>query len=421
MHAVVITIGDEILNGTTVDTNSAFLGRELSLLGIQLMEKISISDTDRHIRQTLDRYMGNTELIIMTGGLGPTLDDVTKQTLCTYFDTRLEFNDTVFQFIANRFAQRGLTMTERNRQQAYLPASCTVVPNTMGTAAGMWFERAGTVLVSLPGVPYEMQHIYRSELVARFQAHFTLPAIVNYHIMTSGIGESWLADKIEDIETSLPADVTLAYLPSPGIVKLRLTGRGADTNQVVLRVAGWAHQIEERLGAHVYGKDNILLQEAIGNRLNALQATVSLAESCTGGNIGRLITQIPGSSAYFLGSVISYDNSVKERILGVSPDILAEHGAVSEATVAAMLAGVLQLIGTDYAIAVSGVAGPGGGTDDKPVGTVYIGVSGRGTTRIKRYNFAQDRQINIEYSSMYALHMLRVLLDEHLEKQELKG
>ena len=421
MQAVVITIGDEILNGTTVDTNSAFLGKELALLGIQLREKVSISDTDHHIRGSLHRYMGHTDLIIMTGGLGPTLDDKTKQTLCSYFNTELVFNATVFKFIENRFAQRWLKMTERNRQQAFLPATCTVVPNTMGTASGMWFERDGTVLVSLPGVPYEMKHIYRSELVERFRKHFALPVIENYYIMTSGIGESWLADQIEEIETSLPLDVRLAYLPSPGIVKLRLTGRGNEQKKVAMRVSVWAQQIELRLGSHVFANENISLQEAVGRRLLALQATLSLAESCTGGNIGRLITQIPGSSAYFLGSVISYDNSVKERLLGVDPDILSTHGAVSEETVAAMLDGVLDLIGTDYAIAVSGVAGPGGGTEDKPVGTVYIGVSGRGTRRIQRYNFAQDRAVNIEYSSMYALHMLRVLLDEHLEKQELKG
>ena len=255
----------------------------------------------------------------------------------------------------------------------------------------------------------------------RFRKHFALPVIENYYIMTSGIGESWLADQIEEIETSLPLDVRLAYLPSPGIVKLRLTGRGNEQKKVAMRVSVWAQQIELRLGSHVFANENISLQEAVGRRLLALQATLSLAESCTGGNIGRLITQIPGSSAYFLGSVISYDNSVKERLLGVDPDILSTHGAVSEETVAAMLDGVLDLIGTDYAIAVSGVAGPGGGTEDKPVGTVYIGVSGRGTRRIQRYNFAQDRAVNIEYSSMYALHMLRVLLDEHLEKQELKG
>lgn len=417
MQAAVLTIGDELLNGSTVDTNSAFIGKELANLGIQLLEKSTIADTKEAITLHLDRLLPKVGLIILTGGLGPTADDITKTTLTGYFNTRLVRNEYVLGHIADRFATRGLVMTDRNREQALVPETADVLQNDMGTAPGMWFTHNDTSVISLPGVPYEMQHLMVERVLPRIRKEFDLPVIIHHHIMTSGIGESWLADKIRDIESDLPPHISLAYLPSPGIVKLRLTGRGEDRARMENEIRFQSNRLTERLGNHVYGYDGISLQEAVGKRLLSLKATLSLAESCTGGNIGSLITEIPGSSSYFMGSVISYDNRIKEQLLGIDPDILNSYGAVSEETVNAMLQGVSALMQTDYAIAVSGVAGPGGGTEEKPVGTVYIGVSGKGTTRIKRYNFTHDRLINIRYSSIYALHELRTLLDSHLEIQ----
>ncbi len=417
MRAIVITIGDELLNGTTVDTNSAFLGRELGNIGIQLFEKLAISDKKEHIIDSLERYVGKADLILFTGGLGPTKDDITKQTLCEYFGGTLVRDASVLAGIEKAFARRGLTMTDRNSDQALVPDVCTVVPNAYGTAPGMLFEQNGSLVFSMPGVPFEMRSMFAEQVIPILQQRLELPVIVNRHLMTSGIGESWLADRIADLEEALPPHITLAYLPSPGVVKLRLTGRGTDSRKLQEEVDAQVQLFAERLGKHVYGYDEETLMASIGRRLMALNKTLSLAESCTGGNIGKLITSIPGSSAYFMGSVVSYDNSVKEKVLGVSRATLDTHGAVSEETVQEMLSGILRITGTHYAIAVSGVAGPGGGTEDKPVGTVYIGVAGPSVTEIKRYTFGQKRDTNIEYSSMYALHHLRSMLDADLEKQ----
>ena len=416
MQAAVITIGDEILNGTTLDTNSAFLGSSLADLGIQLFEKVTIADDATAIRNYLDKYIGVLKVVIFTGGLGPTADDITKNTIAEYFKVKLIYHPSIADEITERFAKRGLKMTERNQEQAMLPENCTVLTNKMGTAPGMWFEQSETYIISLPGVPYEMKHLFEEQVRPRLLKTLELPLIIHHHIMTSGIGESWLADKIEDIENDLPNHITLAYLPSPGIVKLRLTARGTKNQDLQQEIDAFSHRFTKRIGHYVYGFDGETLQEAIGKRLMKLNATLSLAESCTGGNIGHLITSIPGSSRYFMGSVISYDNTVKHKVLNIQSELLETHGAVSEETVHAMLKGVLELMNTDYAIAVSGVAGPGGGSKEKPVGTVYIGIAGNGVFEVKHFRFTHDRRINIQYSSIYALHELRMLLDKHLEK-----
>lgn len=421
MQAIVITIGDEILNGTTVDTNAAFLGRELSNLGIQLKEKISISDQAKHILDTLNRYVGQVDIMLITGGLGPTKDDITKYTLNEFFQGNLVLNEDVLRSIEDRFQKRGFTMTDRNRDQALVPDVCTVVNNALGTAPGMLFEKEGTLVFSMPGVPYEMKAMFTDGVIPVLREKLTLPVIVNRHIMTSGIGESWLADNIEDLENGLPPHITLAYLPAPGVVKLRLTGRGTDRPTIEEAVHEQVRIFSERIGKYVFGYDEETLPAAIGRRLLLLGKKLSVAESCTGGHIGHLITGIPGCSAYFNGSVVSYDYHMKEQVLGVKKSTLATYGAVSAETISEMLHGIQRITGSDFAIAVSGVAGPGGGLPEKPVGTVYIGVAGPEGQQIKKHTFGSNRAINIEYSSMYALHALRMMLDGYLEKQGISG
>lgn len=417
MDAVLITIGDELLNGTTLDTNSAFIGKELALSGIALHEKITISDKRNHILQTLEKYVGTYKLILITGGLGPTKDDITKHTLAEFFNSGLVMDSGVLASIEERFAKRDLQLTKSNRQQAMVPSACRVIQNAMGTAPGMWFERDNSIVISMPGVPYEMQAMLRDSVLPLLQSRFELPAIYNVHLMTSGLGESWLADKIADIEDSLPDAVGLAYLPSPGLVKLRLTAKGKNTEILRAITQPIVESIVARLGHHVFSTEGESLEAKVGSMLLQLSATVGTAESCTGGAIAKKITSVPGSSDYFSGSVVAYHNAIKSRLLQVDPATLERYGAVSEQVVGEMLAGGLHVLQTDYVIAASGIAGPGGGMEDKPVGTVYIGVSGRGDTRVKKFVFANNRPVNIEYTCMFALHELRMLLLTHLEKQ----
>lgn len=417
MKAAVITIGDEILNGTTIDSNSAFIGKALNTIGIDMHEKISISDNKIHILEILENYTKRFPIVLITGGLGPTRDDITKHTLIEFFKTEYVLNEKVLSFIENRFAKRGLTLTEKNREQAMVPANCTVIENTMGTAPGMWFTTEIGIAVSMPGVPYEMQEMMMRSIIPMLQNTFQLPAIYNRHIMTSGIGESWIAEKIEDIEFSLPPHIGLAYLPSPGIVKLRLTARGENYNAIKNETEIFSEKITERLGLYVYGFDNITLEEAIGKKLIQLQATLGTAESCTGGTVAQKIISVPGSSKYYNGSVIAYHNDIKTSLLHVAPETIATFGAVSEETISEMLISAKQVLQTDYIIATSGIAGPAGGTDEKPVGTVFIGISGKSDSVIKKFLFANNRAINIEYTAMFALHHLRIMLDTHLEKQ----
>lgn len=417
MDAAIITIGDEILNGTTIDTNSTFIGKELALIGISLREKITISDNRQHILNTLENYIGKFPLILITGGLGPTKDDITKHTLADYFNSELILNAEVLEFIEKRFTKRGLTLTELNKLQAMVPAACTVVKNNMGTAPGMWFEKDNSIIISMPGVPYEMQAMVKDSVIPLLQSRFELPAIYNIHIMTSGIGESWLADKISDIEDSLPDSIGLAYLPSPGIVKLRLTARGKNYDALQKNIQPFVDAIVKRLGNKVFSISAETMEEKIGSLLNKLSATLGTVESCTGGSIARKIISVPGSSDYYLGSIVAYHNDLKTTILGVSQTTLNEYGAVSEEAIREMLEGGLQTLKCNYIIATSGIAGPGGGTADKPVGTVFIGIAGKGDIFIKKFLFANDRPVNIEYTCMFALHELRMMLQKHLEKQ----
>ncbi|HET8962559.1 MAG TPA: nicotinamide-nucleotide amidohydrolase family protein, partial [Chitinophagales bacterium] len=298
-----------------------------------------------------------------------------------------------------------------------VPVSCTVVKNNMGTAPGMWFEKENSIIISMPGVPYEMQAMLKDTVIPLLQTRFQFPAIYNIHIMTSGIGESWLAEKIADIEDSLPDSIGLAYLPSPGIVKLRLTARGKNQEVLQINTQPFVDAIVKRLGDKVFSVSAETMEEKIGSMLNILSATLGTVESCTGGSIARKIISVPGSSDYYLGSIVAYHNDIKTSILGVTQNTLNENGAVSEEAIREMLEGGLHTLKTDYVIATSGIAGPGGGTADKPVGTVFIGITGKGEIVIKKFLFANNRPINIEFTCMFALHELRMMLQKHLEKQ----
>lgn len=410
MRAEIITIGDEILIGQIVDTNSAWLGQQLSVLGVEVVQISSVSDQRIAIVEALEEAQGRADLILITGGLGPTKDDITKHTLADYFGSRLVRNERVYGRLQAWFEQRGRVMSEMNGRQADLPHNAEILDNDMGTAQGMLWRRAGKLVLSMPGVPYEMKWIVKNQLIPLLQREFALPIILHRTIMTTGIVESMIAERIADIEAALPAHIKLAFLPRPGIVRLRLSATGPDRAVLAAEVAVYEQRIVAELGHHVYGYDDQLLEAAIGEMLKTKGHQLALAESCTGGNIAQLITSIAGASQYFPGGVVSYSNRAKMTLLGVKAETLDSQGAVSEATVLEMVAGVRQKFGADYGIAVSGIAGPDGGTAEKPVGTVWMAVQGPRETLVRQYNFGTDRALNIERASMQALYLLWKML-----------
>ncbi len=406
MIADILTIGDELLIGQVVDTNSAWMAEQLNAYGIRVRQITSISDDRQHILTTLQEVATSSDLILITGGLGPTRDDITKQTLCEYFETSLVFSEEAYQNIERLFSSRRFPMTELNRRQALVPECCTVLNNANGTAPGMWFEKDGKVYVSLPGVPFEMKALMTEEVLPRLAGR-SGQIILHRTILTEGVGESFLAAKIEAWENNLPAFIKLAYLPQPGIVRLRLTATGTD--EFLLRKA--VTRAEEELmilaGEHIFGFDEDTLEEVIGNLLRERHQTLATAESCTGGLVARMITSVAGSSDYFQGSVVAYSNEVKEKVLGVNRLTIQDHGAVSEETVREMAEGVRSLLGTGYAIAISGIAGPGGGSEEKPVGTTWIAVASGQRTVAAHFRFGEHRGRNIQRAALAALSMLR--------------
>jgi len=416
MQAVLVSIGDEILNGTTINTNASTIASKLQEIGIDTHEIIAIRDRSDHILETIAGYLGKTDLIITTGGLGPTKDDITKNTLCTVFNSDLVFHEDIYERLRAAFAKRNIPFTGNNRDQAMYPHNCTVLNNNLGTAQGMWFEKDGTVLVSLPGVPFEMKGLMETEVIPRLLETGNLPHIINRYFMTGGISESYLAGKLEAFEHTLPKHISLAYLPSPGVVKLRLTAKTRDPQKVAHEIEQLAGQVHAILGDSIYADAPMMPEEFIGKQLIQLGASLATAESCTGGKLAHKITSVQGSSVYFKGGIISYANVVKEELLHVPTAILDEQGAVSEETVSYMLDGAMRALHADFAMAVSGIAGPEGGSDEKPVGTIWIGVAGKGQKRVKHYFFNKNREINIEYACMFALHELRLLLADCLVK-----
>lgn len=411
MIAEVITIGDELLIGQVVDTNSAWIGTKLNEAGIRVRQITSIQDEQSHILKTLDEASRRADIILITGGLGPTKDDVTKQALCRFFDTHLVFNPEAFEVIEDLFRQRGRTVTQTNRTQAEVPANCRVLINKLGTAPGMWFDKDGVVYVSMPGVPYEMKYLMEAEVIPRLKQRFETPFILHRTLLTQGIGESFLSDKIQDFESDLPSNVKLAYLPSPGMVRLRLSARG-DEQQVRDVMDKLVDELSGRIRDHLFGYDEDTIQGVLGELLLQRGLRIATAESCTGGYMAHLLTSVPGSSAWYMGSTVTYSYQSKSDILGVPVNLIQKQGAVSEEVVISMAENVKRKFGTDCALSTSGVAGPGGGTPEKPVGTVWIGVVTPTKTFAKKLILGDNRLRTIKMASMSALNMLRKALLE---------
>lgn len=407
IKAEVMTIGDEILFGQITDTNTQWIGTELTNMGIRPVRKTSVGDNAEEILAALGESLARVDVLIITGGLGPTKDDITKRALCEFFGTELEINESALALVTDFFTRRGRPMTELNRQQAALPQGCIYLQNDWGTAPGMWFEQAGKVVISLPGVPFEMKSLMTQRVLPRLLAFFKPPFIKHKIIRTIGIGESTLAETIEAWEDSLPPHVKLAYLPHFGQVRLRLTATGDDNEQLASELAYETERVMPLVAKWVYGYDNDELEIIIGKLLMAEHATVSTAESCTGGFVAHKITSIPGSSRYFMGSVVAYDNDVKMNTLGVSMDDLLAHGAVSEQAVKTMAEGVRKLMHTTYGIATSGVAGPDGGSPEKPVGTIWIACASPTETTARHLTLTKHRSVNIELTATYVLDLLR--------------
>lgn len=422
MKAEIITIGDEILIGQTVDTNSTWLAENLHPLGIKVERITTISDTRAAILAAVEESFSRANLVLMTGGLGPTRDDITKETLAEYFHTTLERNQEVLQGIEAWFRERGRPVLEVNRAQADLPKDALILPNTRGTAQGMWFEKEGRVLISMPGVPYEMKGIMRDGGFATLRERFGTPNIIHKTVLTLGIGESYLADLMSDWENSLRNEgLALAYLPSPGLVRLRISGFAAngEAERVEGRITHYITELKRRMPQHVFGHGKQTIAEVLGIMLQEKGETLAVAESCTGGYISHLITAIPGSSGHYLGGVTAYSNAAKAEVLGVPPQLIESHGAVSEPVVKAMAAGVREKFGATYAIATSGIAGPDGGSDEKPVGTVWLAIAGPDFCKAAVHNFGRSRSRNTTISALSALNWLRnEILAERFEKSE---
>lgn len=410
--AEVITIGDELLIGQVVDTNSAWLGQNLNPAGVEIKQITSVSDEREHIISAIQEARKRVNILILTGGLGPTRDDITKKTLADYFGVGMKMDETALEHVRTLFARLNRPMLDINEMQALIPENCTPIYNDRGTAPGMWFESEGQIIVSLPGVPYEMKHMMSNFVIPRLKEFFEMPVIRHRTLLTSGIGESYLSKKIEAIELGLPAHIKLAYLPNFSTVRLRFTARGSNAEVLDKELDTIADAVKQEIGIFLAADSDGQLQEILGNELLKHKATLSTAESCTGGYIAHLITSIPGSSRYFNGAVVSYSNDVKASTLGVSADSLNTYGAVSEVVVKQMAEGVREKLGTTYSIATSGIAGPDGGTEEKPVGTVWIAISGPTGTLAKVHHLYGGREQIIQRTALLAMDMLRKYLPE---------
>jgi nicotinamide-nucleotide amidase len=412
MLAEIITIGDEILIGQIVDTNSAWMAKQLNLIGVSVKQITSVSDDEQHIIEALGQAEKRADIILITGGLGPTKDDITKKTLAKYFNMVFRNDAGALEMVRQIFEKYNRPLLDINIQQADVPDGCEVIVNKNGTAPCMWFEQNDKIFVSMPGVPYEMMYLMDDEILPRISSRFKLPSIVHKTILTANIGESFLAKEIEEIEDSLPAHIKLAYLPKLGQVRLRLSAKGDNEVSLKAEVEDYAKQIISKVNKFVVIDEDIPLEKAILNIMKKRGLTLSTAESCTGGYIAHLITQHPGCSSVYWGGAVAYAYELKESILGVKENTLSTFGAVSEQTVTEMAEGAIKHFKTDYAIAVSGIAGPDGGTEDKPVGTVWIAISSKDKTIAKVFNFSNKRIQNIERSAASALVMLLNLLKE---------
>ncbi|MBK6996022.1 MAG: CinA family nicotinamide mononucleotide deamidase-related protein [Lewinellaceae bacterium] len=417
MTAHLLTIGDEILIGQIVDTNSAWMSRQLNLGGISVLGKSSVGDTRQAIVAGVEHAATTAQIIIMTGGLGPTKDDITKSTLVELFDCQLVFHQEVYDSIAAYFQKIGRTIpVEVVRGQSMLPDQAVILPNKVGTASGMWFERGGKVYISLPGVPFEMEYLMTHEVLPRLKAQFSSRPIAHRTLQTACEGESAIAKRIEAFEDSLPSHIKLAYLPTLGQVRLRLTGNwpgevspDAD-DRLSAELDAKKSELRALIPDLVYGEEEETLQEVVGKMLRQQGKQFGTAESCTGGYVAHLITLVPGSSDYFPGSVVSYSYEMKSKLLGVKTSTLETYGAVSGEAVREMAEGARTTLGVDISLAISGIAGPGGGTTDKPVGTVWMAVSDGQRVQVAKHIFGRDRAKNIQLTGVYALNMVRNFL-----------
>jgi len=407
----IITIGDEILIGQIVDTNSAWMATELNKSGFELAQITSVHDNAVHIVESLNMALKRADVVLFTGGIGPTNDDITKQTLSAYFGSKLVFDESVLENINRLFATRiNFVMNDLTRAQAMVPDNCTVIQNVVGTAPVTWFEKEGKVIVSMPGVPYEMKHAMSTEIIPRLQTHFKTPVILHKTVQVFGFPESTLALKIADWEQELPEYIGLAYLPNSGIIKLRLSGMTDDMLGLEFSMNQQVDKLSQILGNAIVATEDIPIEQLVGNILAGQGKMVATAESCTGGNIARSFTSIPGSSQFFKGSIVAYSNELKTDLLQVSKDDLEENGAVSRQVVEQMAQGVRKLLKTDVSIATSGIAGPGAGTVEKPVGTVWIAVCSEDTMISREFHFGSLREQNILRASQAALLMLKEIL-----------
>ena len=402
----IMTIGDELLYGQVVDTNSAFMGQELAKIGLRVRQISSVSDRADEIVRALDQARQRAQVVLITGGLGPTKDDLTKHVLAHYFDTELVIHEPTLAHVTSFFTRFNRPMLDVNRQQALVPANCQVLFNAVGTAPGMWFEDRGTVFVSMPGVPFEMKKLMTNEVLPRLRGRFQLAPIEHVVVMTVGLGESFLAEKIADWEDALPPNFKLAYLPSLGAVRLRLTGANDGLPDLRGRMLALLPALRERIGSHIFAEEETTLETTIGKLLLEKGLTLATAESCTGGLVAHRITGVAGSSAYFRGSVVAYHNDIKVSELNVPTETLVTSGAVSEATARAMAEGACRRLGADVAVATSGVAGPSGGTPEKPVGTICIAVADAQGTVSKQFSFDRGRDLNITYTAQAVLTLL---------------
>ena len=412
MKCEVISIGDELLIGQTINTNASWIGEQLNILGFTISHCLVISDLKNDIINALDQAYKRSDVILITGGLGPTNDDITKHTLTEYFNTSLMLNIEIEKNIIDYFTNRNLPILQSNRDQALIPKSCQVLPNSRGSASGMWFEKNGVVFISLPGVPYEMKGIMNDHVFSKLEAlKGDENIIINKTIRTHGMGESFLAEVIKSWEKKLANEnIKLAYLPSPGIVKLRLSIIGKDRKSSEEKLNSNIFKLKKLIPEQIYGYDTDTMEGVVSNLLREKKYTLSTAESCTGGNISKMITSISGSSSFFNGSVVSYTNKSKSQLLDVNEQVIKKHGAVSKQVVEQMAQNVRLKFDSDYGISTSGIAGPNGGTTEKPVGTVWIAIASEERVISKKLNLGYNRERNIHVSSLSVLNLLRLEL-----------
>lgn len=401
-----ISIGDELLIGQVINTNAAWLGEHLSSAGFQLDSTLTIGDSERAILDAFNACM-DADLVLVTGGLGPTADDITKPTVCKFFDTELVFCQAAYDNVVSLFKRRGFQMSERNRSQAMLPKACEYIPNTYGTAPCMWLEKKGVVFAFMPGVPFEMKGIFTDELLPRIKQRFHAVPYEKRVVMTTGIGESFLADKIKEWEDALPDFLSLAYLPQHGMVRLRLSGRHEDAVLLHETLDREIAKLTDLIPEYIFAMQDQPIERTIFDLLINKGMTFASAESCTGGNIAHVITLIPGSSDVFKGTAVTYATSMKTKVLGVPAEVIEKHGVVSQEVVERMATGVRDLMEADFGVATTGVAGPNGGTEETPVGTVWIGVASSKGVVSKCFNFGKDRENVINRATIMAYEMLR--------------